>query len=87
MSVLASGPFLCKRSSAVANWFIIWSRTGIAARREGPLTAKDALERVRELMALRCPGVRIKDERGKDVSFVQLKEATLKNPKSNTLPK
>jgi hypothetical protein len=68
----------------MANWFIILSGTGVAARREGPFIARDALERVRELMTLRRPGVRIKDERGKDVSFVKLKEAALPNRNSNS---
>ena len=67
----------------MANWFIIVSGTGIAARREGPFIALDALERVRELMTLRRPGVRIKDERGKDVSFFKLKEAALQNREIN----
>lgn len=58
-------------------WFIVLSGTGIAEKREGPILAREALERVRELMKLRRPGVRIEDERGGPVSFFQLKEAAL----------
>jgi len=55
-------------------WFIVLSGTGIAERREGPSLAREALERVREHMKLRRPGVRIEDERGNRVSFFQLKD-------------
>ena len=55
-------------------WFVVLSGTGIAERRDGPSLARDALERVRELMRLRRPGVRIEDERGNPISFLALKD-------------
>jgi hypothetical protein len=64
-------------------WFVVLSGTGIAERREGPCLAPEALERVRELMRLRRPGVRIEDERGRPVSFFELKEAALDGLKEN----
>jgi hypothetical protein len=56
-------------------WFVIFSGTGIGERRKGPLIARDTLERVRALMRLRRPGVRIEDERGGPISSFQLIEA------------
>jgi hypothetical protein len=59
----------------MTKWFVVFSGTGIAERREGPMLAREALERVLDLMRLRRPGVRIEDEQGAHVSFFQLKEA------------
>jgi len=61
-------------------WFVVLSGTGIAERREGPIPAKEALERARDLMRLRRPGVRIEDERGSPITFFQLIEAAGAKP-------
>jgi hypothetical protein len=55
--------------------FVILSGTGVVEFRETADSAKEALERVRRLMKLRRPGVRVENELGHDVSFFQLKDA------------
>ena len=65
-------------------WFVVLSGTGIGEKREGPSPAREALERVRDLMRLRRPAVRIRDERGNPVSFFELKDvAGAESPKEN----
>jgi hypothetical protein len=54
--------------------FVVLSGTGIRDTREWVPSATEALRLVRAHMKLRRPGVRIEDERGKFVSFFQLKE-------------
>jgi hypothetical protein len=54
--------------------FVVLSGTGIRDTREWVPSATEALRLVRPHMKLRRPGVRIEDERGKFVSFFQLKE-------------
>jgi hypothetical protein len=54
--------------------FVVLSGTGIKDRREWVPTATAALQLVRTYMKLRRPGVRIEDDRGNPVSFVDLKE-------------
>jgi hypothetical protein len=55
--------------------FVVLSGTGIRDMREWVPSATEALRLVRAHMKLRRPGVRIEDERGRPVSFFQLKEA------------
>jgi hypothetical protein len=55
--------------------FVALSGTGIRDIREWVPSATEALRLVRTHMKLRRPGVRIEDERGRTVSFFQLKEA------------
>ena len=54
--------------------FVVLSGTGIRDMREWVPSATEALRLVRAHMKLRRPGVRIEDERGNAVSFLQLKE-------------
>jgi hypothetical protein len=55
--------------------FIVLCGTGIRDTREWVPSATEALRLVRAHMKLRRPCVRIEDERGRPVSFFQLKEA------------
>jgi hypothetical protein len=55
--------------------FLILSGTGVLEFRETAHSAREALERVRHLMKLRRPGVRIENELGRDITFFQLKDA------------
>ena len=58
--------------------------TGIRDTREWAASATTALQLLRSHMKLRRPAVRIEDERGKPISFFQLKEmAELESHKKN----
>jgi hypothetical protein len=53
--------------------FIVSSGTSIAVRRERAPSATEALRLVLDHMRLRRPGVKIEDDRGKPVTFYELK--------------
>ena len=65
--------------------FLIISGTGISDIAETANSATEALERVRNLMKLRRPGVRIENELSHDVSFFQLKDAAASEKSADPL--
>jgi hypothetical protein len=72
--VLRRGMSLAQPGAWMRKYFVVLSGTGIRDTREWVPSATEALRLVRAHMKLRRPGVRIEDERGRFVSFFQLKE-------------
>jgi len=65
--------------------FVIISGTGVVDLCDTANSATEALERVRHLMKLRRPGVRVENELGHDVSFFQLKDAAASEKSADNL--
>ena len=67
--------------------FIVLTGTGIRDTREWVPTASKALRLVRTHMKLRRPGVRIEDERGKPISFLELKQVAESKGGNENVPR